>query len=280
MDLEHLNKTQIILLTLLVSFVTSIATGIVTVSLVNQAPAGVTATVNRIVEHTVEKVVPAPSQAAAPIVTTEKTVVVKDDDLTAQSIAKVRQSVIRLMAKGDKDELLVARGVIIDTKGVAMSDKGSLSSDIDYIAILPGGERVPASVRANSSTTTSIAILDLALATTTPKLIPATFSDPAKLQLGQSVIRIGGKGPDMVGVGVIAALPPEGENGRMVVSSVSSATAGAVLMTIFGEVVGITTSDSLKEGSDYYSAPNIFKVAAASTDATNAASAAGAAPKR
>ena len=38
MDLEHLNKTQIILLTLLVSFVTSIATGIVTVSLLAQAP--------------------------------------------------------------------------------------------------------------------------------------------------------------------------------------------------------------------------------------------------
>ena len=33
MDLEKLNKSQIVLLTLLVSFVTSIATGIVTVAL-------------------------------------------------------------------------------------------------------------------------------------------------------------------------------------------------------------------------------------------------------
>ena len=38
--MEHLNKQQLILLTLLISFVTSIATGIVTVSLMDQAPQG------------------------------------------------------------------------------------------------------------------------------------------------------------------------------------------------------------------------------------------------
>src|SRR3989344_3153329 len=96
MDLEQLSKTQIILLTLLVSFVTSIATGIVTVSLVNQAPPGITQTVNRIVERTVERVVPDVklTQGAA-VVTTEKTVVVKEDDLIAEAIGKVSSRVIR-----------------------------------------------------------------------------------------------------------------------------------------------------------------------------------------
>ena len=65
MNLEQLTKHQIVLLTLLVSFVTSIATGIVTVSLMDQAPAGVTRVVNQIVEHTVEKVIPATQSAAA-----------------------------------------------------------------------------------------------------------------------------------------------------------------------------------------------------------------------
>jgi hypothetical protein len=108
MNLEQLTKHQIVLLTLLVSFVTSIATGIVTVSLMGQAPPEVTKVVNQIVEHTVEKVIP--STQGASVASTEKTVVVKDDDLAAQSIAKVQKSMIRITITGS--DLLVARGVI------------------------------------------------------------------------------------------------------------------------------------------------------------------------
>src|SRR5882757_6329534 len=102
MDLEDLSKHQVVLLTLLVSFVTSIATGIVTVSLMSQAPVGVTRVVNQIVEHTVQTVVPA-TQGAAAATVTEKTVVVKDDDLAAQSIGKAQKAIIRIVAAGGKD---------------------------------------------------------------------------------------------------------------------------------------------------------------------------------
>ena len=110
MDVEHLTKHQIVLLTLLVSFVTSIATGIVTVSLMDQAPPSVTRTINQIVERTVEKVVPAAvtsaSQgAAAAMVTKETTVVVKNDDLVAQSIAKVQKGIVRIVSLNDRTVL-------------------------------------------------------------------------------------------------------------------------------------------------------------------------------
>ena len=53
--MESLTKTQIVLLVLLVSFVTSLATGIVTVTLVNQAPQPVTHTINKVVEKLVPR---------------------------------------------------------------------------------------------------------------------------------------------------------------------------------------------------------------------------------
>ena len=53
--MESLTKTQIVLLVLLVSFVTSLTTGIVTVTLVNQAPQPVTHTINKVVEKLVPR---------------------------------------------------------------------------------------------------------------------------------------------------------------------------------------------------------------------------------
>jgi len=95
MDIERLTKMQIVLLTLLVSFVTSIATGIVTVTLMDQAPPAITQTINRVVERTVEKVVPDKSQGAN-VITKEVTVVVKEDDLITDSIEKNSKSVVRI----------------------------------------------------------------------------------------------------------------------------------------------------------------------------------------
>jgi hypothetical protein len=77
--MEDLNKNQIVLLTVLISFVTSIATGIMTVSLLQEAPIEVTKNINRIVEKTIETVTPAtiltPSQKEI------TTVIVKEEML-------------------------------------------------------------------------------------------------------------------------------------------------------------------------------------------------------
>lgn len=248
MNLEQLTKHQIVLLTLLVSFVTSIATGIVTVSLMDQAPAGVTRVVNQIVEHTVEKVIP--STQGASVSTTEKTVVVKDDDLAAQSIAKVQKGMVRFVVTDGKE--LIARGVIIDSKGAALTDRASIvaSNGTTFQAILPSGERFPAVPRAGSATTSALIIMDIAVGTSTG-FTPVPLADPVKLSLGQSVIRIGGNGADTVGSGVIASLPSK-DTPDLIQSSVPSATHGSVLMTLFGEVIGLSTQGSQLSGSEFY----------------------------
>ena len=56
MDIKELNKTQLILLSLLITFVVSIATGIVTVSLMQQMPKSVPQTINNVIQRTIEKV--------------------------------------------------------------------------------------------------------------------------------------------------------------------------------------------------------------------------------
>ncbi len=243
-----MTRHQIILLALLVSFMTSIVTGIVTVSLMGQAPTSVTRTINQIVERTVQTVVPAQSAA---VVTTTKNVVVNNDDLVAKSIAQVQKGIIRITARGGKD--LLARGIIVDAKGTALTDAVALASSgaEAFDAILSDGTRVPLTIRQNSGTSTSIATVDVAVGTSTG-FAPVAITNPAKLQLGQSVIRIGGSGVDSVAEGVVATLPNTTDTAATIETSVSSATPGAVLCTLFGEVIGIATDDSLSQGSDFY----------------------------
>lgn len=256
MDIEQLTKHQIILLTLLVSFVTSIATGIVTVSLMDQAPAGVTRVVNQIVEHTVERVVPQ-NQGAAVATVTEKTVVVKDDDLAAQSIAMVQQGIIRIVAKGG--DTLLARGILTSQDGRGLTDQSALAAadTKEFEAMLPGGERVALTI-VSQSTTTPLAVVQVALSTTT-NITPVALADVGKISLGQSVIRISGVGNDTVASGVVAMIPKtsDGTKPTVVQASISSATPGSIIITIFGEVVGITTAQSALKGSDFYSVPTL-----------------------
>ncbi|MCX6740375.1 MAG: hypothetical protein NTZ49_04055, partial [Candidatus Parcubacteria bacterium] len=90
--MDNLTKNQLIMLVLLVSFVTSLVTGIVTVSLVNQAPAPFTQTINRVIE----KIVPTESkeQQAAPTPLTR-------DESIIKVVKDVSSSVVSVVATKD-----------------------------------------------------------------------------------------------------------------------------------------------------------------------------------
>jgi S1-C subfamily serine protease len=189
----------------------------------------------------------------APVVTKETTVVVKDDDAVASAIASAQQGMVRIVSANDKD-MLLARGIIVDAKGAVLSDRGSLEpmGTLNFMAYLPDGTLVPAVMREPTGTST-IAVLDLKLSTST-QFTPVPLADPTKLKLGQTVIRIGGSGGDTVGTGVVAKLPVSmsAAHRDLIESSVVSNTPGSVLLDLFGNAVGITTSDSLNSGSDFY----------------------------
>ena len=66
MDIEDLSKAQLLLLTVMVNFVVSIATGVLTVSLLDQAPLPVSQGVDHIVEKTIQTIA-TPVQVVNPI---------------------------------------------------------------------------------------------------------------------------------------------------------------------------------------------------------------------
>src|SRR3989344_2748435 len=105
--MEDLNKNQFILLVLLVTFVTSIATGIMTSALLQEAPVEITRNIN--------------------------TIVVKEEDSVVDAISKNEQAIVRI---NKKDVLLgivsfYGMGVVIDKEGLIAADKKFLTNQSD-----------------------------------------------------------------------------------------------------------------------------------------------------
>ena len=118
--MEHLSKQQIVLLTLLVSFVTSIATGIVTVSLMDQAPAGVTQTINRVVEKTIERVA---SNSGSSGSLSNSAVAINSEDRIVKTLEKVSKSVVRIKPSGADTDSVTGLGIMVSKDGVILTDK-------------------------------------------------------------------------------------------------------------------------------------------------------------
>lgn len=250
MDIEHLSKSQIVLLTLLVSFVTSIATGIVTVALVEQAPPAIAQTVNRVVERTVEKVVP--SSQGASVVTTEKTVVVKEADLIATAIAKTSPSIVRLY-KQDKDvsgkdiEVFLGLGVVLGKGGLIVSESLGVEGAGGAVVALGDGRRVWASFVSKDVPSGTMTLQGATSTDAGPVTWQAIAVDATTPILGETVVAVAGKTASRISNGIVTALPNgEGESVPVVETSIgeSDVMAGSPLINTNGELVGISTSAS------------------------------------
>ncbi|MDO8576465.1 MAG: hypothetical protein Q7R90_04060 [bacterium] len=247
MNMEQLTKSQIVLLTLLVSFVTSIATGIVTVSLMDQAPPAVAQTVNRIIERTIETVAVAPkTQTAATVITQEKTVIVKEADLISQALTRVNPSIVRLFTTSTDTPAFLALGVVMDASGTIVSDADIFREGDVAVAELASGSRVRVTL-SSQDVTSAIAYFASATTTTEGKSVvwsPISIAGvhPA---LGTTVIAIGGKSTPRVGTGIITTLIAAADDkGPQVIDTdvgVESILAGAPLISTEGTLLGLRT---------------------------------------
>lgn len=245
--MEQLSKSQIVLLTLLVSFVTSIATGIVTVSLMDQAPPAVAQTVNRIIERTIETVAVEPKgQTAATIVTQEKTVIIKEADLISQALTRVNPSIVRLFTTSTDTPAFLALGVVMDASGTIVSDADIFKTGDVAVAELASGSHVRVTLTSQDATS-AIAYFASATTTTEGKSIvwsPISIAGVHPV-LGTTVIAIGGKLTPRVGTGIITTLIASSDDGGPQVIDtdvgVESIFAGAPLISTEGNLLGLRT---------------------------------------
>lgn len=265
--MEELNKTQTILLCLLVSFVTSIGTGIITVSLLQEAPQSVTQTINRVVERTVEKVVPQ-STGSAP--TKEVTVVVKEEDLVIDAIGKNSKSIARIVQNGAQGEnVFAAIGLVISTDGKMISDKKNFIAGNSYTATFFDGKSFPIKIETLSEKTDAVLLSVVKDASVQYTFNPAVTANSDVVQLGQSIIAIGGKTSSAVTIGRITGVQVEAPSSANATSTrlinvietdapPKENAAGTLLVNLNGEIVGVYLPNA-NEASSRYVAIDVIK---------------------
>jgi len=227
MDIKDLNKVQLILLALLLSFVTSIATGITTVTLMQQAPASVTVPINRIVRQTVEKIVPVEGK------TTIQTVVVKEEDLVVDAIAK-NQSALFAVTKEVQDlegktiEVSAGRGLGVRAGGIIVTDSVLVPGEGIYFIKNESGKFKADFLQADPAGFSFLkagAPLDEKnkISYTLP-----TFGDISKMKAGQKILVLGD---------TISSFIFDGD--KDVKLNVTQSNAGGLVLNLDGEVLGI-----------------------------------------
>lgn len=259
MDIEELNKAQIILLTLLVSFVTSIATGIVTVTLLDQAPPAITQNINRVVERTVERVVPAEAQNPNTGGTrTETTIVVKESDLISESIDKNAKSLVRIIERGsgsDGQGTVIGLGIFITRGGLVATDGSIVTQGKDYAVRTSTGEVYNTSIQdAGPGKTTALLRVLIDEASGAEFSSVTLAQDLSIIKLGQTVVSLSGGERTNVAIGIISAIDTategEGEDKKTIISRVNTDIGqtrllfGSPLVDLFGEIIGIHTASA------------------------------------
>ncbi len=251
--MEYLNKSQIILLALFVSFVSSMATGVVVVTLMQQAPEPVLQTITRVVEKTIEKIVPTIVEKPG------KTIVVKDEDLLIAAIERNSKSVVAFSIAGEDGEIKSAGvGVIVSADGLVVTGKSNFGGGI--LTTTVNGTKYALEVISNEKD----GLLGLGkltpvskVSTSTPAITftPVAFGNSGALKVGQTAIVISGRDGKTITTGFVSRLDTRTVTNKetnvetKVLESIglsvrfSGTSNGAPIITLDGLVVGFLSID-------------------------------------
>ncbi len=221
MDIEDLSKSQLLLLTILVNFVVAIATGVLTVSLLDEAPTTVTQTVNRIVDHTIETVttqVPVSSENdGGP--TTEELLTAAISSGAARSVSLYRAGV----------DAPAAAGVYLPVSRVIATVTEDLPGHIT-VRFADGSTAEADKVSEDGALKLYALPQDASL----PSAPSAALVSASDVKQGQTVIGLSGDGRAVTGI--VAKVDAEGIH-----ADLPGVLAGTGIVNLSGGLVGIST---------------------------------------
>lgn len=209
--MEELSNRQIVLLTMLVSFVVSTATGIMTVAMLEEAPQTLTQTVNRVVERTIERVVTGTSSPERPMtpvltVTKEVTIYAKEDDLIIGAVEKNQPRIAKIYGLGTATTSRPsAIGFVISRDGIVATDASTLSALIsekkNYVVMIGEKEYVGTLLEKDDFADSPVSFIRLMLLDGAAVDAVSYGSDVDKPKIAQSAIVLGGES----GTGILKA---------------------------------------------------------------------------
>jgi uncharacterized membrane protein len=241
MNIEDLTKTQMLWLTILVNFVTSIAVGVLTVSLLDQAPQTVTRTINQIVEHTVETVA-TQTQLPTIVATNPKptNTPTQEQQMTAAIAAASARTVT--IYRYSTSTPAIATGVYLPkTRAVVTLATASLPKEA--VIEFANGDASPASISRAGSGITIYGFADTDKLPDAP--IPARIAQNT-LKAGQTVIAL--LSDRSAAVGIISKLDAAG-----IVTNLPLVPAGAAAVNLSGDIIGLSAGTA----GDFISADKI-----------------------
>ncbi len=220
MDFEGLSKSQLILLTILVNFVTSVATGILTVSLLDHAPPYVTQTVNRVVEHSIETVAPVAAVAApAP----------SNQDLVTGAIGADAARLVGIYgADAGTSTPAIAIGTFLP-KSRAVVTAAQTALPAEALITFADGTVLPSSL---SKVGDGLAIYGFADDAKLPKVPALSLVAASDLHLGQTALAIGADGA--AATGIVSRV-----TGNSVQTTLPDLGAGSAVVDLAGNLIGL-----------------------------------------
>lgn len=230
MNIEDLSKSQLLLLTVLVNFVTAIATAVLTVSLLDEAPATVTQTVNRIVDHTIETVT-----MQVPVGQSSGT---RDEDILTAAVASAASRSVTFYRESTTTPP-IATGVYLSKSRAAVTLSGQ-NVPREVIIGFPDGSWAPASQVGSNEKLALYGFSDTADLPSAPAAAPVPV---ANLKQGQTAIAID-EGTAVTGI--VARIDDTG-----IYTTLPQLSPGTAVMSLGGGLIGVADPNSVIIPGDF-----------------------------